>query len=138
MSNGLPLFAYGTLMFPEVIAAVIGRVPLAQPASAAGFERREVAGQLYPGLVRSARDDAVRGLLYKDLAGNEWDRLNAYEGDFYELTEIPVACEGREEAALAYLVPDARSSLLGKTRWDPETFRRRHLPSYLAGTSSGP
>lgn len=128
-----PLFAYGTLMFPDVIAAVIGRVPVAQPASASGFERREVAGQCYPGLVRSLRENTVSGLLYEGLTTREWAELNAYEGEFYELTEIRVSRDGREEAALAYLVPESRRSLLGDAHWDPETFRRLRLASYVAG-----
>ncbi|HRJ70645.1 MAG TPA: gamma-glutamylcyclotransferase [Terrimicrobiaceae bacterium] len=133
MNFAEPLFAYGTLMFPEVIAAVIGRVPPAQPASATGFERREIIGQWYPGLVRSRSANPVNGIVYDGLTRPDWAKLNAYEGDFYELTAIAITRDGQEEAALVYLVPESGRSRLGRAHWDPEAFRRLRLASYLAG-----
>ena len=47
MHEHRPLFAYGTLMFPEIIQAVIGRVPDQQPAMIAGYRRLVVAGELF-------------------------------------------------------------------------------------------
>jgi hypothetical protein len=39
-------FVYGTLMFPEVLQALINRVPRMEPAAIQGFQRYRIKGQV--------------------------------------------------------------------------------------------
>lgn len=98
------LFVYGSLMAPEVIRAVIGRVPASCPAVLSGYVRHPVRNQAYPGLIpcqrqQSMDDDDVQGdmesssttgLLYKDLSDLEICRLDRFEGDEYSRTTVQV------------------------------------------------
>jgi gamma-glutamylcyclotransferase (GGCT)/AIG2-like uncharacterized protein YtfP len=121
-----PLFAYGTLMFPAVVQSVIGRVPTSRPATIQGYRRLEVTGESFPGLIEG--DGAsIQGLLYYDLGKDEWERLTAFEDDFYDLEEVTVFSAQEAVHALAYIVPPARKSALSEKAWDPEDFRKNHL-----------
>lgn len=124
--RNVPLFAYGTLMFPAVIQSVVGRVPMSRPATIQGYRRLEVTGESFPGLIEG--DGAsIEGLLYFDLGKDEWERLTAFEDDFYDLEEVTVFSAQETVHALAYIVPPARKSVLSGKAWNPEDFRKNHL-----------
>ncbi|MEN9580434.1 MAG: Gamma-glutamyl cyclotransferase, AIG2-like, partial [Pseudomonadota bacterium] len=46
----IQLFVYGTLLVPEVVSEVIGRLPEARLATLAGYARFRMVGKHYPGL----------------------------------------------------------------------------------------
>ena len=123
----MPLFAYGTLMFAPVIRSVIGRVPECCSAAINGYRRLEVVGELFPGLIRASGDAKVEGILYLSLSQLEWERLTAFEDDFYELEQVSVLCPEGERLALAYVVPPSRRSILSEKTWDAEFFREQYL-----------
>jgi len=127
--GGAPLFAYGTLMFPAIIESVIGRVPNSCPAMIKGYRRLEVAGESFPGLIKE-KDETVEGLLYVNISRDEWERLTAFEDDFYELQEVTVRSAGKDIKALAYVVPHSRKSILSDKVWHPDFFREHHLPGF--------
>ena len=81
----LPLFAYGTLRDPDLLAGVLGR-PIRpgtiHPARAPGFKTVHYPGRIYPALVRSPGAGA-EGLLIVGLSPFERDLLDAYEGEEY-------------------------------------------------------
>ena len=81
----LPLFVYGTLRDPDLLAAVLNR-PLHPgallPARAPGFRAVPYPSRLYPALIRSPGATA-EGLLLTDLSPFERDLLDAFEGDEY-------------------------------------------------------
>lgn len=112
----VPLFAYGTLMYPLVICGVIGRVPKNRPGSVRGYRRLGVAGQSFPGLV-SGGDEIIEGLLYEGLNEEEWRLLTAYEDSLYVLEKITLE-DGT--AALVYLVAEENHHLLTKDSWQPQ------------------
>ena len=113
-------------MFPAVVKAVIGRVPDCHPATIQGYRRLEVAGESFPGLVKEDAAD-VEGLLYFDLGEDEWERLTAFEDEFYDLEEVSVFGVYGTVRALAYVVPPAHKAVLSDKAWDPEYFRENHL-----------
>jgi hypothetical protein len=134
----LPLFAYGTLRDPDLLAAVLGR-PLRPgtlyPARAPGFRAVHYPGRIYPALVRSP-GSAVDGLLITGLTPFERDLLDAYEGDEYRRAPIAamLADEPELHEADAYLpavaVPtDAHEWSL--SRWQVE-----HKPRVLVSESA--
>lgn len=116
-------------MFPAVVQSVIGRVPTSRPATIQGYRRLEVMGESFPGLIEG--DGAsIEGLLYFDLGKDEWERLTAFEDDFYDLEEVTVFSAQETVHALAYIVPPARGSALSEKAWDPENFRKNHLVQF--------
>jgi hypothetical protein len=52
------LFAYGSLMFDEVLTALIGRLPNRTPAVAPGWRVIALPERVYPGLVQDAEAQA--------------------------------------------------------------------------------
>ena len=130
------LFAYGTLMFPDVIRSVIGRVPASRSGVIKGYRRLEVAGESFPGLVKGD-DESVEGLVYLEISKEEWDCLTAFEDDFHELQQVTVDCLGTGVRALAYIVPPSRKSLLSDKAWNPDAFREKHLAGFADRKQSG-
>jgi gamma-glutamylcyclotransferase (GGCT)/AIG2-like uncharacterized protein YtfP len=131
----MPLFAYGTLMFAPVIRLVIGRVPERCPAAINGYKRLEVVGESFPGLVREDGAGKVEGILYSKISESEWQRLTAFEDDFYELEEVSVLCREGERLALAYVVPPSHRSILSETPWNVQFFREKYLPRFSANAA---
>lgn len=128
--RAVPLFAYGTLMFPAVVESILGRIPDRRSATIEGFRRLEVAGELFPGLIKDS-GHKVEGVLYLSLSQAEWELLTAFEDDFYVLEEVTVFSSGKLIQALAFLVPPSRKSVLTETVWDPDFFRENHLALFL-------
>ncbi|ONH29899.1 gamma-glutamylcyclotransferase family protein [Pseudofrankia asymbiotica] len=81
---GLALFAYGTLMFGDIVEALLGRRPAFTAAAVAGWRAARLPGRVYPGLVPAAGRRAS-GLLLSGLSAAEWALLDAFEGDAYVL-----------------------------------------------------
>jgi gamma-glutamylcyclotransferase (GGCT)/AIG2-like uncharacterized protein YtfP len=118
------LFVYGTLLFPEVVRALLGRVPDGEPAAAPGWRAAALPGRVYPGLVpdRSSAD----GLLLTGLTDREWWTLDAYEDGGYDLRRLTLT-GGRQGWAYVWVGEPA-----GFPRsWDPEEFAARHLAGYV-------
>lgn len=133
MNYSLPLFAYGTLMFPQIIRTVIDRVPSSVSAVAHGYARLEVIGQSFPGMVEatSTPGATVSGMLYENLTPAEWQLLNDYESTFYVLSEIEVECDGHPTKALTYLVAPSEREVLSDSPWEEEAFRKKYLDTYF-------
>ena len=112
-------------MFPAIIKSVIGRVPEGHPAIIRGYRRLVVTGEFFPGLIRLSDESAesVEGLVYVDITSEEWERLLAFEDEFYELKEVVVDRLGESLSALAFVVPPAKKSLLTDELWNPDQFR---------------
>ncbi|KPC88349.1 hypothetical protein ADL27_41365 [Streptomyces sp. NRRL F-6602] len=125
LSPDAVLFAYGTLQFDAVLAALIGRVPPQIPASAPDWRAASLEGRVYPGLV-AAPGATASGVLLTDLSPREWGILDAFEDDRYDLREVTLTSGGR---ALAYVWPDIE---VRDDNWDANTFMTRHLEEYAA------
>src|SRR5712671_5682844 len=77
------LFVYGTLLFPEVLRALLDRLPNRVPASAPGWRVVALPGRVYPGLVRDT--ETATGLVLTDLGAHEWQILDTFEDELYDL-----------------------------------------------------
>ncbi len=55
------IFVYGTLQYPEVLRALIGRVPDLTPATLTGYRRYCVSQQVFPAIIPGEADDSVSG-----------------------------------------------------------------------------
>ncbi|SEG72640.1 Gamma-glutamyl cyclotransferase, AIG2-like [Thermomonospora echinospora] len=117
------LFVYGTLRFPEVLQALLGRVPELEPARAVGWRVKALPGVVYPGLVADP-GGVADGLLMTGLSEAERRLLDAYEGESYEPRRMALD-DGRR--AWTYVWK-------GRTEpddWNPARFAERDLPAYL-------
>jgi gamma-glutamylcyclotransferase (GGCT)/AIG2-like uncharacterized protein YtfP len=117
------LFAYGTLRFPDVLAALLDRVPDHTPAIAPGWRVAALHGRIYPVLVPGP--GAAGGVLITGLTAEEWHVIDAYEDDFYELRRLTLV-DGR--TGWAYLTRDPAVAL--PTDWSPEEFSAGHLEGF--------
>ena len=122
------LFAYGTLVFPQVFAAVAGRALAGEPAALDGYLRRGLIGEIFPAIVAGAEHDRVAGVLYVGLEDREWSRLDRFEGDLYERRRVTVA--GLD--AFTYVLAARWRHRLAAEPWDPEAFARDHLDTFLS------
>lgn len=129
------LFAYGTLLYAEVLRAVTGAAPPAVPAVLEGFVRRCVAGEVFPAVVE-LQGSRVEGLLYAPLAPGAWRRLDRFEGDLYARRTVRVRLDAPGPgaamvAAETYVLRPEHRQRLGAAAWEPETFARDPLAAYL-------
>jgi gamma-glutamylcyclotransferase (GGCT)/AIG2-like uncharacterized protein YtfP len=117
------VFTYGTLMFPEVWQAVVGRSFATVEGTAAGFEVFRVRDAVFPGIVAAAGARSVPGVVYLDVDKESTARLDRFEDAFYERRAISVDCrDGQRRMAEAYVVPPANRSLLTSEPWGRESF----------------
>lgn len=119
------LFAYGTLRFPEVLHALLQRVPSRSPAAAAGWRVVSLARRVYPALVPGP--GVAWGCLITDLTVEEWQLLDTFEDGVYRLQRVPLV-DGRQ--GWAYICEGtAQATAEG---WSLERFAARHLAAYVA------
>ena len=155
------LFVYGTLMFPEVISALLGSSDVltrAIPCTLSGFQRVSLEGRAYPGLLKLDEHAEVLGLLIPILKPEDWIILDDYEGEEYDLVDVIVWSEVDLPIEHALGSPctgnDINSSCSVKTQhfhaltfalnrtdlakpdsaWDPEKCRVESLPWTLSFT----
>ncbi|MBK1672149.1 hypothetical protein CKO35_02305 [Ectothiorhodospira shaposhnikovii] len=125
------LFAYGTLMFDDVMGKVSGSVPPGEPARLRGFRRGKVQGECFPAIV-PGREGVVEGWLYRGLTSRDWRRLDRFEGDFYERRRVRVELRGgRTLPAFTYVLRPVFGHRLTAEDWESGGFgsddRRRLL-----------
>lgn len=102
-----PLFAYGSLQFPTIHGAVLGRDAETARAQVSSWAPVRLTNRPFPALV--ARPGAVtEGILFLDLSVRERSEMDSFEGPFYDLVGIRTT-EGID--AVAY-VANATAPLL--------------------------
>lgn len=116
------VFTYGTLMFPDVWRAVVGRMFASVEGTASGYAVFRVRDAVFPGIIAAA-DCVVRGVVYLDVDQRSLERLDRFEDDFYKRQAVHVACDdGHQRSAEAYVVPAANRNVLTNEPWDRESF----------------
>lgn len=116
---------YGTLQFPEVLVELIGRTPGLEPAELPGRRVAALPERVYPGLVNGV--GSASGFLLTGLTPEEWQVLDAFEDDDYDLCPVSVHVGDREVYAWTYLWRGAVSA----HDWSVLEFVAEHLPSYV-------
>jgi gamma-glutamylcyclotransferase (GGCT)/AIG2-like uncharacterized protein YtfP len=117
------VFTYGTLMFPEVWQAVVGRQFETVKGTASGYAIYRVRDAVFPGIISSGERDSVRGVVYLDVDQNALTRLDRFEDDFYRRAVVWVDCDdGRRRAADAYVVPHENRHVLTAETWHAGQF----------------
>lgn len=112
------LFCYGTLCAPEIMRAVIGRVPSARLAVLPAFACYRVSGKAYPGVMADPAA-STEGLLYTGLTDVELKKLDAYEGGEYLRRRHAITTSpGRPSMqAWIYVIHPLCHNRLSRTAW---------------------
>ena len=116
------LFAYGTLMWPEVMEALLGRRPEGIPAVLAGYRRLRLKAKHYPVMV-AASGAAVEGTLYTGLSEKDFEVLDAFEGEEYDRETVSLG----SGFAQAYILAPRWRHLADSVPWRPEQFKPEHF-----------
>ena len=128
-----PLFVYGTLLFPEILEVVLGRVPDFKDGILSDYHRFNIHDgintRLYPA-ISNQPGGLVEGRLLLDLSYDERQVLDAYEGREYFKKTVQVQCEGQLVEAEVYIWHTAGKDLL-KGSWSPSNFKIHHLDQYV-------
>lgn len=127
-----PLFLYGTLQDPDVLAAVLGRtvadrqlIAATAPDCAAVY----LTGRVYPALV-SRPGSAAPGLLLVQVSAEDLAALDAFEGDEYRRGPVQAMAATGPVTAEVYwpAMPVAPSAAI----WTLDRWTREHKPEVLA------
>jgi len=116
------LFAYGTLMWPEVIYDLLGRSIPMENALLKGYKRCRIKRVAYPGLKKDDSSE-VRGKLLRDLTPTDLKRLDRFEGVEYERILVDVQTEKGQERAFVYIIKPEYVDILEEAPWDEEMGR---------------
>lgn len=126
----LNLFAYGTLMDPEIMRKVALELPRREPGILRDHERKALRGRTYPGL-RPKLGGSVEGILYWEVPPPAWERLDRFEGEMYIRTEVAVLVRGgRMVAAWTYRIASGFEGELEDMEWDFVGFVRHSKSSF--------
>lgn len=126
------LFAYGSLMFPEVWLHVVGHESPSIPVTLPGHLAYRVRGYSFPGLIKTAPGDVAPGLMYSGLDAEDWRRLDAFEDTFYRRLPVEVQAEdGQNHTVWAYVVPPEARTVLSDEVWTGAWFEKNALGDFL-------
>jgi gamma-glutamylcyclotransferase (GGCT)/AIG2-like uncharacterized protein YtfP len=133
------VFAYGTLMFPEVAVPVAEIYGDGEPVTIPGFRRYEAFTRSwgnFPAIVQEATS-TVDGLLFRDLSGKQLERLDWFEDvhdGLYVREQIQLEFGNERLEVFLYVCgPGLEERLLQplSRAWSPELFRRNELNRYV-------
>lgn len=126
------IFTYGSLMFPSVMKTVTGRAFPSRKALVKDYARFKVKGESYPGL--TPWEGAVtEGVLYIGMDARSVRRLDDFEGEIYERSEVSAdTLDGESLTAHTYLIKAQYTDRLSSEPWDPEAFEKADLREFMA------
>ena len=132
---GNSVFVYGTLMAPEVIETLLGRVPPMTSARLTNYVRHPVKQQVFPGLI-AKQNHITTGYLVQNLQDSELIRLDWFEDKEYKRLDCVVETleDGKSYRTQVYLWNNPLEELDISQEWDYEHFRGNNLQWYLTNT----
>jgi gamma-glutamylcyclotransferase (GGCT)/AIG2-like uncharacterized protein YtfP len=134
------LFAYGSLMYAQVIAQVLGHRPQRSlPAHLSGWQRRALKNRTYPAAISDAAGAAapitgtlpqgIDGVVWMDLTDQDFIRLDQFESDEYQRVTVMVrTADSQMIAAEIYEWQDPQQLL--DHDWSPAKFEQAHLSDF--------
>ena len=145
----LAVFTYGSLMFDEVWSRIVSGHYASAPATLSGYSRFAVIGEQYPGVIPGADSgidlgtvsdtaiDAntvapmVEGVVYYGVNEADMERLDIFEGEFYNRCTEQVTVAGAMISAQVYVIKPAYQYLLAPEAWDIERFKQQGLEEFI-------
>ena len=127
------VFTYGTLMFTPVWSKVVTGTYRSACAWLPGYQRRRILGEVYPALVPAADAAAVEGRLYFDIGAADLQRLDQFEGQYYQRQAATCRLEGDTTAkAQVYVFRSKYRHLVDTGEWDMQQFTDNGLEEFLS------
>lgn len=130
MSRARRIFAYGTLQFPAIMAAVTGVSRPGRLARLDDYGRYCVRDAPFPGIA-PREGGQVAGLVYSRVDADALARIDAFEGALYRRERVLVQADGRPLSAETYIVRPHWRGLLIDADWDADAFARRWHDAYV-------
>ena len=129
------VFVYGTLMAPQVLKVLIGRVPeMLGPAILSNYRRHPVKEQVFPGMIPCSDGSSTAGLLLQNLSEDEIKVLDWFEGDEYVRRDVKVWCDVSTHNTMSYIWSNPVAELDLAHEWDYQDFLDNKLSWYLKTT----
>lgn len=126
------LFAYGSLQLTEVFEAVSLESREGVPAVLADFQRTKLRGFGFPALLPIPGVQTA-GILYRSLGSDAWQRLDAFEDDFYERREVTVRLlDGALCEAFTYVLSGQYRHLSLDQEWSLDDLHSETIRDLLA------
>jgi len=123
------LFVYGTLLFPEVIQNITGRLFKSSSAKLAGYKRLGILGCDYPAIIEK-ENALTQGELLFAVDEESMRKIEAFEGDEYVKRKLTVISDKKEFEAIVFIwASDAK--MLTECDWNIAEFNRKYLGNYL-------
>lgn len=122
------IFAYGSLMNPDVLRGLIGRAPALSPARLPGYRRimnAVLRGHIYLNLMPSA-SFVVEGVLF-DVNDEEFKKIEEYEVGYRRYDISNQLAPPHETPVYVYIIPGAKSV--------PGTVTREYMDRCLGGVA---
>jgi len=149
-------FVYGTLIAPEVLQTLLGRVPITcKPGYLPNFSRFPVKGYVYPGVIPSVSDPSIKpdrsstktdldscveGVLLTGLSEKEMKILDLFEDEDYTRSIVPIILKDKNTSEVkkintnVYVWTAGESMLDLHLGWNYDDFRQNNLEWYLRTT----
>lgn len=125
------LFCYGTLQSEAIFSAITGVVPPRQRAVLHGYACYRVKRATYPGIV-AVKQGCVAGTLYQGLNGLALNRLDQFEGGFYQREELEVITDaGQAISAWVYVIKRDCRHLLTRDAWRYDDYEPLFLERFF-------
>ncbi|ATB70919.1 gamma-glutamylcyclotransferase [Sulfurospirillum diekertiae] len=124
------LFTYGSLMFEDVWNRLIKGNYLSQQASLAGYARRSVKGDEYPVIFKA--NELVEGVVYYDINEEDMAILDAFEGEYYQRTEVELLVKNEPIQACVYVLKEKHFDIIDPKPWSEALFATEGIKRFLA------
>jgi gamma-glutamylcyclotransferase (GGCT)/AIG2-like uncharacterized protein YtfP len=136
MRSSNSVFVYGTLMAPEVLKVLIGRIPeCSRSALLLNYRRHPVKDYVFPAVIPCESGTMTEGILLHDLSKTEMKVLDCFEGEEYFRADVTVTTsEGETMDSQCYVWSKPQDQLDLTKDWDYYSFRNSKLNWYLAST----
>jgi gamma-glutamylcyclotransferase (GGCT)/AIG2-like uncharacterized protein YtfP len=124
------IFAYGTLMLPQVLEALTGNLFIPKAATLNGYSRYVFKGKCYPGIIEDKKG-IVEGVLYSDIDDRTLSIMDWFEKVLYDRHLLTVHVENESILAYTYVVPDNHQKKLDHLSWSLEKFIEEYSETYI-------
>jgi gamma-glutamylcyclotransferase (GGCT)/AIG2-like uncharacterized protein YtfP len=116
------LFAYGTLMDPDIMSHVSGQNYHPTEATLTGYRRRRIDGEMFPGITPDD-SEVIPGILYRNITPTSAHRLDLFEGELYLRQTIQITLrDGLVLPAEGYIVKTEYRHRLSHENWTMQWF----------------
>lgn len=126
------MFVYGTLSFPEILSALLGREAVGERGVLSGYKRVRVKDKVYPGLIEASSVNKVEGRVHSDISKEELELLDTFEDSFYKRVSLPIVLASSDTVeAATYIIPKENLEFASDEVWDRDNFSEKYIPEYL-------